>query len=136
MFSYGGFATTNNSKGDGTTVNIYDSTITTSKDNSGGIMTTGVGTVTLNMTNQEANGNIVVDSISKLTMNLKTNSSFKGSINNNNEGEVNLILDKTSKITLTGDTYIKSLKNADSTNSNINLNGYKLYVDGVEFKNA
>lgn len=90
------------------------------------------GTVTLNLTNQEANGNIVVDSISKLTMKLTNNSSFKGSINNSNEGEVNLTLDKTSSITLTGNTYVKSLTNADETNSNINLNGYKLYVDGVE----
>ncbi len=84
------------------------------------------------MINQEANGNIVVDSISKLTMNLSNNSSFKGTINNSNEGEVSLILDKTSSITLTGNTYIKSLTNSDSTNSNINLNGYKLYVDGIE----
>ncbi len=91
------------------------------------------GTVTLNLTNQKASGNIVVDSISKLTMNLKNNSSFKGTINNNNEGEVSLTLDATSSITLTGDTYIKSLTNADKTNSNINLNGYKLYVNGVEY---
>ncbi len=91
------------------------------------------GTVTLNLTNQEVSGNIVVDSISKLTMNLSNGSSFKGSINNSNEGEVSLILDKTSTVTLTSDTYVKSLTNADSTNSNINLNGYKLYVNGVEF---
>ena len=37
-----------------------------------------------------------------------------------------LVLDKTSTIKLTGDTY--------STNSNINLNGYKLYVGGKEYK--
>ena len=91
------------------------------------------GTVTLNLTNQEVDGNVVVDSISKLTMNLSDNSTFKGSINNENQGEVILTLDKTSSITLTGNTYIKSLTNADSTNSNINLNGYKLYIDGVEF---
>lgn len=89
------------------------------------------GVVTLNLTNQEALGNIVVDSISKLTMNL-TNSSYKGAINSSNEGEISLTLDKTSSITLTGDTYVKSLTNADSTNSNINLNGYKLYVNGIE----
>ena len=65
-------------------------------------------------------------------MNL-TNSSFKGMINNDNTGEITLTLDKDSSITLTGNTYIKSLKNADTTNSNINLNGYKLYVNGVEF---
>ena len=91
------------------------------------------GTVTLNLTNQEANGNIVVDSISKLTMNLSNNSSFKGTINNGKEGEVSLTLDKTSSLTLTGDTYIQSLTNEDPTNSNINLNGYKLYINGVEF---
>ena len=91
------------------------------------------GTVTLNLTNQKVEGNIVVDSISKLTMNLTNNSSFKGTINNSNTGEVSLTLDKTSSITLTGDTYIKSLTNADSSNSNINLNGYKLYVNGVQY---
>jgi len=91
------------------------------------------GTVTLNLTNQEVNGNIVVDSISKLTINLSDSSSIKGAINNSNEGEVSLTIDKTSNITLTGDTYLKSLTNIDSTNSNINLNGYKLYVDGVEY---
>ena len=88
------------------------------------------GTVTLNMTNQSATGNIVVDSISTLTMNLKNGSSFKGAINNENTGEVNLVLDNSSSITLTGDTYIKSLTNTNSTNSNIHLNGYKLYVNG------
>lgn len=44
------------------------------------------GTVILNLTNQEATGNIVVDSISKLTMNLTSGSTFKGSINSGNEG--------------------------------------------------
>ena len=66
-------------------------------------------------------------------MNLSNNSSFKGSINNSNEGEVSITLDKSSTLTLTGNTYIKSLTNSDATNSNINLNGYKLYVDGKEY---
>ena len=92
------------------------------------------GTVTLNLSNQEANGNIVVDSISKLTMNISNGSSFKGAINNSNEGEVSITIDKSSTISLTGDTYIKSLTNEDTTNSNINLNGYKLYINGNEYK--
>ena len=91
------------------------------------------GDVTLNLNNQEVSGNIVVDSISKLTMNLSNNSIFKGTINHSNEGEVSLVLDETSSFTLTGDTYIKSLTNKNSTNNNINLNGYKLYVNGVSF---
>ena len=89
------------------------------------------GTVTLNMTNQSATGNIVVDSISSLTMSLKNGSAFKGVINSANAGTVSLSLDKSSTLALTGDTYVKSLTNADSTNSNINFNGYKLYVNGA-----
>lgn len=92
------------------------------------------GTVTLNLTNQTITGNIAVDSISKLTMNLNNGSTFNGAINSENAGEVELTLDSSSSITLTGDTYIKSLSNADTTNSNINTNGYKLYVNGSLLK--
>lgn len=67
-------------------------------------------------------------------MNMTDNSSFKGTINSENAGEVNLKLDASSILTLTGDTYLTSLDNADSTNSNINLNGYKLYINGVELR--
>ena len=91
------------------------------------------GNVTLNLSNQKVNGNIVVDSISKLTINLTNGSNFNGSINSGNEGEVSLVIDKTSSITLTSDTYVKSLTNEDLSNSNINLNGYKLYIDGTEY---
>ena len=73
----------------------------------------------------------MVDSISELTMKMSNGSSFNGSINNSNEGSVYLTIDKTSLITLTGNTYVKSLTNEDSTNSNINFNGYKLYVNGT-----
>lgn len=92
------------------------------------------GTVTLNMTNQKVTGNIVVDSISKLTMNLANGSSFSGAINSDNTGEVELTLDSSSEINLTGDTYLKSLTNADTTNSNIHTNGYKLYINGTLLK--
>ncbi len=92
------------------------------------------GTVTLNMTNQKATGNIVVDSISKLNMNLTNGSSFSGAINSDNTGEIELTLDSSSSITLTGDTYVKSLTNADTANSNIHTNGYKLYVNGAQVK--
>lgn len=43
-FSYGGNGGTNGAKGDGTTINISDSRITTTGNNAGGIMTTGGGT--------------------------------------------------------------------------------------------
>ena len=88
------------------------------------------GKATLNLTNQEINGNIGVDEISSLVMNMKS-SSFKGMFDAK-EGDVKVTLDKTSTITLTGDSYITILDNEDSSNSNINLNGYILYVNGVE----
>lgn len=90
------------------------------------------GIVTLNMTNQKASGNIVVDSISTLTINMANNSYYEGMINNENTAKsITLKLDKTSKIKLTGDTYITSLDNADTTNSNIDFGGYKLYVNNI-----
>lgn len=89
------------------------------------------GEVTLNMTNQKALGNIVIDKISTLNMTMKSNSYYWGSINTKNEAKsIKLTLDKTSKVKLTGNTYVTSLENEDTTNSNIDFNGYKLYVNG------
>ncbi len=89
------------------------------------------GNTTLNANSQELEGNIEIDEISTLTMNL-SNSSYKGTINSDNSAkEINIKLDSNSKITLTGDSYITSLENSDETNSNIDFNGYKLYVNGV-----
>lgn len=90
------------------------------------------GIVTLMMTNQEVTGNIVIDSISTLDMTMKSNSYYEGTINGNNEAEsISLELDETSKIKLTGDSYVTSLEDGDSSYSNIDFNGYKLYINGV-----
>ncbi len=89
------------------------------------------GDVTLNMTNQKATGNIVIDSISTLTMNMKSSSSYEGAINQDNTAKaITLKLDKSSKIKLTADSYVTSLEDEDEDYSNINFNGYKLYVNG------
>lgn len=39
--------------------------------------------------------------------------------------------DSSSSITLTGDCYVTSLEDTDTSYSNINFNGYKLYVNNV-----
>ncbi len=89
------------------------------------------GIVELLMENQEVKGNIVIDSISTLDMTMNTNSYYEGTINGEDSAkEIKLTLDKTSKIKLTGDSYITSLDNADSNNGNIDFNGYTLYVSG------
>ena len=90
------------------------------------------GDVTLTMSKQKAAGNIVIDSVSTLDMKMKNGSSYKGTINGSNEAKsISLTLDKSSKITLTGDSYVTSFTDADSSYSNINFNGYKLYVNGT-----
>ncbi len=101
------------------------------KSDSWGTKNENGGDVVLNLTNQKVTGNIYIDEISTLDMTLSNNSYYEGYINNENKSEkINLILDKTSKIKLTKDTYITSLNNKDTTNSNIDFNGYKLYVNG------
>ena len=90
------------------------------------------GNVTLIMTQQNAEGNIVIDSISTLDMTMSENSYYEGTINESNEAKsITLKLDATSKIKLTGNSYITSLEDDDTTYSNIDFNGYKLYVNGV-----
>ena len=90
------------------------------------------GDVTLNTNNQTINGDIFVDNISTLNMKLTNGSNYTGKINGNNTAKnITLRLDSTSKITLTGDTYVINLEDADSSYSNINFNGYKLYVNGI-----
>lgn len=90
------------------------------------------GDVTLNTNNQTINGDIFVDNISTLNMKLTNGSNYTGKINENNTAKnITLRLDSTSKITLTGDTYVTTLEDADSSYSNIKFNGYKLYVNGI-----
>ena len=89
------------------------------------------GEVVLTMTNQKVSGNIVIDSISTLEMTIKENSYLESTINSDNSAKsISLSLDSTSKIKLTGDSYVTSFNNEDESNSNIDFNGYKLYVNG------
>ena len=90
------------------------------------------GNVTLTMTKQKASGNIVIDSISTLDMTMKSGSSYTGTINGDNTAKsIKLTLDKKSRIKLTGDSYVTSLDDADTDYSNIDFNGYTLYVNGT-----
>ncbi len=89
------------------------------------------GDVTLVMTKQKATGKIVSDSISTLDMTMKSGSYYEGTITGDNSARsIKLTLDKKSKIRLTGDSYVTSLDDADTDYSNIDFNGYTLYVNG------
>lgn len=88
------------------------------------------GTVKLNASKQTLSGNISLDKLSTLTMKLNNSSTYTGTINAKNTAKkISLTLDSSSKIKLTGDSYVTSLNDADSSYSNIDFNGYKLYVN-------
>ncbi|MCR5344203.1 MAG: hypothetical protein K6E70_12670 [Butyrivibrio sp.] len=93
---------------------------------------------TVNASNQTLDGTILVGSDSELTLNLTDGSDFTGAIDGNitnakgesvskEVGAVSVSIDKSSTWTLTADTYITSF---DGDMSNVNTNGYTLYVNG------
>lgn len=95
------------------------------------------GNVKLTANTQELKGNVLVDNISTLDFSLKNGSSYEGKINNENSAKkISITLDSSSTLTLTGDCYITDLYNDVSDNSNINLNGYNLYVNGTAIEAA
>ena len=82
------------------------------------------GSVTMTLTNQDIEGDIVVGSSSSLTLTL-VNSSIKGTINaDKTASKLDITLDADSTITLTGNSYYTSLTNSDSDNSNIVSGSY------------
>ncbi|MBQ7544434.1 MAG: hypothetical protein IJT02_05765 [Synergistaceae bacterium] len=88
------------------------------------------GKVTLNADGQDINGNMLVDSVSTLALNLKNSSDFEGAVNSSGQaGTVSVVLDATSTWTLTGNSYVTSLTN----NGTINTGSYTLYVNGTAY---
>lgn len=89
------------------------------------------GDVTLTLKNQKVEGDIYIDEESTLDMTLKDNSAYTGIINKDKTAKsIKLTLSKNSKIKLTGDSYVTELNDSDTSYSNIDFNGYKLYVNG------
>ncbi|MBO4549062.1 MAG: Ig-like domain-containing protein, partial [Abditibacteriota bacterium] len=106
--------------------------VDTGEDENAGIIG---GNVTLDMQRQSAAGPISVSTLSSLNMTMDGESSFEGYINNAGpEGDVAVTVTGGSVWTLTGDSWISSLK-IDGP-ENIELNGSILYVDGVPFDPA
>ena len=89
------------------------------------------GHVTLTAAQQTITGDILVDEVSTLNLYLSKNSSFTGAINPDGAaGDVYVEIEDGSTWTLTGDSYITSLRCGTGS---INLNGFKLYVNGEEY---
>lgn len=88
------------------------------------------GDVVLDAADQEIDGQILVDEISTLKLNLTDGSSFTGAVNPDGaEGTVDVTLSKDSTWTLTGDSYVSSFT---GNTDNVIANGYHLYVDGEQ----
>lgn len=84
------------------------------------------GHVNMTASDQEINGDMVVDQVSELNLYLKDNSVFTGAINSDGAaGSVYVEIEAGSRWVLTGDSYITSLTcSADA----IDLNGFTLHV--------
>ena len=84
------------------------------------------GHVNLTASDQEINGDMIVDQVSELNLYLKDNSVFTGAINSDAQaGSIYVEIEEGSKWILTGDSHITGLTcSADA----IDLNGYTLYV--------
>jgi hypothetical protein len=86
------------------------------------------GDVTLTTENQSISGNILVDDISTLNYTMKSGTSLSGAINpEKSSGTVAVVMESGSTWNLTQDSYLTSF---DGDTSQINANGYHVYVNG------
>ena len=89
------------------------------------------GKVNLRASDQVIDGDMLIDDVSALNLYLNDGSTFTGAVNpTGQQGDVYVELDANSTWTLTDDSYVTSLT---CVQGSINLNGHKLYVNGVEY---
>lgn len=101
-------------------------------DGSNGWGTAGAngGTAAMTVKKQTLSGKIVVDKISALTLTLKDNSTFTGTINPDGQtGTVKLTLESGSTWNLTADAYLTEF---NGSTENIAANGHHVYVNGTQ----
>jgi hypothetical protein len=98
-----------------------------------GMVGSNGGVCTFTASDQTLTGDIKVDSISKLTMNISDSSNYKGSINSDGTeaSALSVTLDSSSTWTLTSDSYVTEF---NGSLSNVNTNGHTLYVNGIAVK--
>lgn len=89
------------------------------------------GLIGLTLTSQVLGGVIEGDSDSTIDLTIAEASRFDGAINPDQACQNVIVhLDATSTMNLTADTYLTEFTNANTSNSNVQTNGYHLYVNG------
>ena len=89
------------------------------------------GQVTLRASNQQLEGDMLVDAVSHLNLYLSSGSTYSGAINPDGaEGDVYVEVEEGSRWVLTGDSYITGLTCGTDA---IDLNGHTLYVNGEAY---
>lgn len=71
-----------------------------------------------------------------LVLRLSNKAAFTGALGDMLPARASVYLDATSTLTLTGETYLTSFVNADTTHANIQSNGFNLYYDSNAPDNA
>jgi hypothetical protein len=71
-----------------------------------------------------------------LELRLSNGASFTGALGGTLPARASVYLDASSKLVLTGETYLSVLVNADLTHANIESNGFNLYYDSNAAENA
>ena len=87
------------------------------------------GTVDFSAQNQVLSGNIECDEISAVNLAFGDGVRFTGAINAKNAGAVTLSLSKNALVTLSADSYVDSISDADGKFKNIQSNGFNLYYN-------
>lgn len=115
---------------------ISGTLLTASADRWGNTGSNG-GVVTFKAENETLVGNITCDNISSVTVILQNSTSLTGYINaENTASSMSLTLDSTSEWNVTGNSYLTSMTDEDSTLANIQDNGYTVYYDAEDSTNS
>lgn len=126
-------------------VNLKNVAITNSTDN---LLSAGAterwgtsgqngGKLNFKADSETLNGKVISDKISTVSMTLKNNTIFTGSINTENKlTNVTMNLDATSKWIVNSDSYVEALTDSDSSLVNIQSNGHTIYYDASNSANS
>lgn len=88
---------------------------------------------TLNTKKQALTGKILANNISKVKLALTDGSSWRGSLNEDNQADsASIALDRSSSWELTANSYVTSISDKDASFANIKSNGHNIYYDASQ----